>query len=71
MTFARSILVLVTVVAAICFPIFFGYGLSEQSFMWMGLGFGFLAFAAALAHLQTRADRRRDNSHTRAYHQHS
>jgi hypothetical protein len=54
MTFVRSILLLITVASAVTFPIFFGYGLSSHSFMWMGLGFGFLAFAGALVYLQAR-----------------
>jgi hypothetical protein len=54
MTVMRSLLLLITVVAAICFPIFFGYGLSAHSFRWMGLGFGFLAFSGALVYLQTK-----------------
>jgi hypothetical protein len=58
MTFARSIVLLIALVAAVCFPIFFGHGLSTHSFRWMGLGFGFLAFAGALAYLQTRAGSR-------------
>jgi hypothetical protein len=59
MTFARSIVLLITVAAAVCFPILFGHGLSTHSFTWLGLGFGFLAFAGALAYLQIRTGTRR------------
>jgi hypothetical protein len=63
MTFLRSMLLLITVVSAVTFPIFFGYGLSSHSYMWMGLGFGFLAFAGALVYLQARVRTTQDGPH--------
>ena len=58
MSFFRSIVLIASVVLAVAFALFFGYGLSTGHTMPFILGAAFLAASVALVFLQSRGDRR-------------
>jgi hypothetical protein len=48
MSFLNSLLLLLTVSAAICVPLFLGHAISAHSVTWAAIGFAFLLLSAVL-----------------------
>jgi hypothetical protein len=63
MTVPQSILLLVTVASAICFPLFLGHAIAAHSMMWALISFAFLAFSAVLFWVNVKRVRPRDTHH--------
>jgi hypothetical protein len=63
MTVPQSLLLLLTVALAICFPLFLGHALAAHSMQWGIIAFACLAISGALFWVNVKLIRPRDTHH--------
>jgi hypothetical protein len=70
MTFPQSVLLLLTVSTAICFPIFLGHAIAAHSLFWAAISFVFLGISAALFYVNVKLVRPPEHTTHHAHHGH-